>query len=205
VTKSVGDTSLHRALRPDFVPREYLGHARELRNRVLVADAEIVPAMLATAEPLLVRLIRHPILRREQVAGAIRDWRARMPEHFRIGSISVSRDRKLFSISERRISAHALRLKGWDDYEPGLSVIQSGFCIFDGELKTIQTTPGLASLHAVARRYERGDRSDESVLADLARTTDPDEAERSGWLGRMSALPSGGEAFSARSWWPPSD
>jgi hypothetical protein len=197
------DSSLHRALRPDFVPREHLGRARELRNRVLAEDARVVPVLLGVAEPLLRRLVRHPALRREHVAGAVRDWQVRMPGRYRIGAVSVSRG-KVFAISEKRLSAHTLRVRGWDGEEPGVSIIQFGLCVLDGALKPIRATMALASLHSIARRIERGhERSEDAVLRDLARLADPTDAEGSGWLGRMSAIPSGEEVFNARSWWPP--
>jgi hypothetical protein len=158
------------ALAPSgVVPREFVGLARVLYLRLEREYLAVRPAqeqLIASLEKLAPRrgFRRLPI--RDTLNTVARRWRA-LPAETRLGPLKLAQHGEKLSLAEVRIVPSKMRMEGWDDTELvlGLVLIQIDY----GREISVQRRPlGDACLHALARRYQRGDsRSDNAVLADL--------------------------------------
>jgi hypothetical protein len=107
---------LATALDQTKVPAEFRGIARLFRNEVRAADVRMDAALAAIAAPLHARLRRHPRLREEQVAAAVKVYARDVPVAFRISSgIEACRDRARFAIAEVRLTATWMNARAWAD------------------------------------------------------------------------------------------
>jgi hypothetical protein len=75
------------------VPMEYVGLARVFRSEVQLVDQQMERTLAAITAPLRARLKHHPKLRHEKVTGTERLYRISIPTEFRIGAVSVVKDR----------------------------------------------------------------------------------------------------------------
>jgi hypothetical protein len=154
-------------------PAAFLGQARALRASIREEDTAATVTIERFMRPLYARAQRHPVPREGDLAGVARAWRETLPAGGRL-ALNIEAKRKTIAIDELRISSIDFRFANWSspDFEPGLALIllrlrvspKTGF-----ELET----PILAgvSLHALARRYQRGFvTTREAVLADVAQT-----------------------------------
>jgi hypothetical protein len=153
------------------VPVEFVGLARVFRSQVKLVDVK---------------------LRREMIAGAEQLYRTTIPQEFRIGAVEAAKNRTEFAISEMRIAISRLRHDKWDEdhEEPGLSLCRFTVVVMDGKLHLRWLPLANISLHALARRIERGHEHDHATLVrGLAVLTDAgEEGERVNtpggfWLG----------------------
>ena len=165
------------------VPAEFTGQARVFRAEVRAVDLAMEAALATITAPLRARLGRHPRLRNEMVAGTARLYTMLVPPHFRLGAVEVTRHRTEFAIVERRIAVSWLRHDEWTDpehREPGLSICRFVLGMTDGKLIWRWHPQTNVSLHALARRIERGhERDHAALLHDLAVLADAgEEGER---------------------------
>jgi hypothetical protein len=155
---------------PGIVPREWVGRARALwrwleREYTVVRPAQ--DQLIAAVERLVPR---RRGFRRLPIAETLRTvasrWRA-LPAETRLGPLKLSQTGKKLSLAEVRVVPSRMKMESWSESELvlGLSLIQIDY----GDQIIVSRKPlGDASLHAVARRYQRGtDRSDKAVLRDL--------------------------------------
>jgi hypothetical protein len=192
------------------VPAEYRGLARQLISRVHQVDQVALRVVKSITAPLQARLNRHPVLRAEQTSGTEWAWRGQVPAEFRVGPVRIQRrGRHELRITETRICAQLLRRVDWDEAERGLGIVEIGVHVSDGTLRGISELRASISLHAIARRFERGPRDeagvldDIAVLADVTGTADRIETEHGRWLGKSIETQSAGGRFSmytARTW-----
>jgi hypothetical protein len=198
------------------VGAQWRGLARQFRRQVKTDDVTIDRVLPGITAPLRARLRRHPKLRREQIAGAERCYRAAIPSAFRIGDLLVNTRRAAFRITEIRLSATWIACDDWqDDYrELGVGVCRFDLALTDGVLSETWTPIATASLHAISRRLERGqDASHQALVTDLACLATPPAAANhistadGAWAGAMVAttLRRGDKvmAFNARTWFDP--
>jgi hypothetical protein len=113
------------------------------------------------------------------VAGTARLYSMLVPPQFRLGAVEVTRHRNEFAIVERRIAVSWLRHDEWTDpdhRELGLSVCRFVLAMTDGKLFWGWHPQANVSLHALARRIERGHEHDHAaLLRDLAVLADASE------------------------------
>jgi hypothetical protein len=155
---------------PGVVDREWVGRARALWRRlereytsVRAAQDQLIAAVERLGH-------RRRGFRRLPIAETLRSvasrWRA-LPAETRLGPLKLSQTGKKLSLAEVRVVPSRMRMESWSESELvlGLSLIQIDY----GAQIIVSRKPlGDASLHAVARRYQRGtDRSDKAVLRDL--------------------------------------
>ena len=141
------------------VGAQWLGLARQYRRDVKAEDRLFDAALVKLASPLRARLKRHPKLRHEMIAGTERIYRGSIPREFRIGDISVNRDRAAFSVSELRVAVSWIanpEIWPGDYRELGVTLCRFQLALRDGRLREWWTPLAAISLHALARRYERG-------------------------------------------------
>jgi hypothetical protein len=195
------------------VGTQFRGLARQFRQQVKTDDVTIDRVLPGITAPLLARLRRHPRLRHEQIAAAERSYRAAIPPGFRIGPLIIERDPSAFRIAETRLSATWITCDDWQPgyREPGVSLCRFTLALTAGALTETWSPVASVSLHAPARRLERGrNASYAALIADLACLADPpadashiDTADGA-WCGTMVNTDTrrGGtvRAFSARTW-----
>ncbi len=148
------------------VPAEFLGQARALRAEIAAADPIAHSAAERVAAPLCARLRRKPTLRPDSLADAERHWRDWMPAAGRLDR-EARLDNRSLTIEETRASAANFRADGW-----GAGREESGLCIVSlmleaapGRVRLNHEVLTYISLHALARRFERG--APGAALADL--------------------------------------
>jgi len=161
------------------VPREFVGLARDFVERVHKeneATLRVVRRVEATViEPRIGGRGKHT-LRPEHVRQIERIWRD-MPETFRIGPTVFDHPKHGLRIEEMRLQALRRNLGDWTDRdkkEPAIAVSVM--------LATVERKEGwhyrwreyiTIGLHALARRYERGDgRDDAAILRDIEALVD---------------------------------
>jgi hypothetical protein len=157
-------------VRPEPPPRQFIGLARALRAEITAEDAAATVTIERLVRPLYTRAQRHPVPRPDELAGVARAWRELIPAGARL-ALSVAVKRKSIALDELRVSAIDFRFLNWStaDFEPGLAIIHVRLRIapktgFEFESPII----ACASIHALARRYQRGfDTSRAAVLGDV--------------------------------------
>lgn len=155
------------------VPREFLGRARQFRDRVLAADAMTTAVLDRVYDPLALRARRNPRPRPELIAAASRTWALEMPDFGRLGVRRVRKLTQTLTISEARLCAGRLRKDGWVEGEtdPGLGVtfvkLEVGESLCHLSTEVIATV----GLHAVGRWFQRAgaDNSEAALVADFGR------------------------------------
>jgi hypothetical protein len=180
------------------VPAEYRGLARCFRNEVRAVDEVMDPALAAIAKPLVARLRRHHRLRHELIAAAVKTYRMTVPSAFRFGEVEVTPDRDAFEIAETRATATWINSRDWDRdaTEAGVAITCCTLAMRPRVgLVHVWMPVAIVSLHAIARRIERGaDRSHGALLADLAVLIDGggdgDHVATSGgfWRGEVETM-----------------
>lgn len=153
------------------VPHEYLALARAFRGRIEEGDLVVRGVLERAAGQIIDRSRQHPIQRADTLAGIARKWRAATPDLGRT-SLTIERDRKSLRIEEVRLTPSRYRAGTWDDaaQEPGVTVTRLVLAIAPRtKLVLAMTALASASMHALARRFERkrGSASDADLCADL--------------------------------------
>jgi hypothetical protein len=199
------------------VPAEHRGLARVFRNEVRAVDVRMDAALAAIAAPLNARLRRHPRLRHEQVAIAVKLYRMTVPAAFRLGEVEVTPDRDAFEIAEMRLTATWLNATAWRDddaTEQGIAIARLVLAMRPRRgMVQVWTPCALVSAHALGRYFERTGLRDHTslvrdlaVLADAADAGDDRVATTDGgcWLGSMQTMRGAGKvtarARNVRTW-----
>jgi hypothetical protein len=154
---------------PGIVPREFIGLARQLWQRV-DAEARIVnPAQLRLIQTLE-ELEPRRGFRQRKVLPTLRSVTARwrhLPSFARL-AFKVTGSTERFKLVEIRATPAKMHMIGWSEDELAIGIRLTEIS-FKRRVLDIKRKPlGDACLHSLARRYQRGvDRSDAAVLADL--------------------------------------
>lgn len=162
------------------VPRAFLGLARDLRRRLAAADALVPAALEAALHPLRTRLERRPTLRTDLLIDTERRWRTGLPAFGRLVLTAERRRGVPPYFCELRAQAGGFRIEDWGEvsggggFEPGVlleMILAQPYPGMGrgGGVDVRQTTIVVVSLHALARRFQRGtDCSEAAIFADLA-------------------------------------
>jgi hypothetical protein len=161
------------------IAREWVGMARAFRDRIADSD-KAVPAQIRgfarMARELLKERVRRQaksnkpnlVMRKEHLIGLEHVWRG-LPGIGRLGFESeITKDRSI--ISDVRLRPVTTADPDWQDggAELALSVIDNRFQIGGGKMDFQPITLAVVSLHALARRYQRGFTNDDgAILHDL--------------------------------------
>jgi hypothetical protein len=151
------------------VGREFLGMARSMRNRIDSIDPVAVAAMGEISRRLQARCRRRQHLTPSVSAEAVRAWRTHVPDTGRLAIETHIGHRSLF-IRELRLSRCRTRNEAWQDaaWEQGVGVMLISLTIQVFSFQFNYFHLAVVSLHALARRFQRGiDNSDAAILADL--------------------------------------
>jgi len=149
------------------VPVEFLGAARRFRERILAVDALAIDAMEVILAPVRRRLEKKRNLRSAMVIDTAREWREKVPAEFRLSLDVIYREHSV-AITEVRISSSRTKHIAWGGTgEPGISIARVELAAGNGRL-TVDTRPlASISLHALARRYQRGGCDEAAISRDL--------------------------------------
>jgi hypothetical protein len=152
----------------DRVPAEFIGRARDLRRRLVAIEAVAEPAMHHALAPLQRRLQRHPVIRTDTLIDAIRAWHA-LPAFGRIRSSIDTSDRRRPVFAEVRVVGGKYRGIGWaqGDFEEAIAVVLIVAQVAGHNMVLTSTPVITASLHAVARRFERSRVTEEAAITEL--------------------------------------
>jgi hypothetical protein len=154
-----------------FVPREFLGLARQFRAEIVVEGNQCEAQCRKLFEPLRMAWHRHPRhkVRFQMLQEAAKVWQ-KQPPLSRLGKPKMElRGRHQLVCAEIRLLGGTSTFSHWDNDEPEAS--------FAAEIVTLHVsqkqceigfeTLATFNLHCIARRFERGDRAVESVMADI--------------------------------------
>jgi hypothetical protein len=185
------------------VPKEYVGRARALRQRIEAEDDEYAATIGKLIAPIAARRRKFPVrnLRPGMLPAFVQGWRYMDARDYRT-DLAARLERTRASITERRVVAGAARSGAWgeDDFEIGVGIDEVTVTVDGNRLDLSSRTLVLFSLHALARRYQRGRDNDDAAILhdlDLAARADPDgldagggfkiatDAEGGGWRGRL--------------------
>jgi hypothetical protein len=192
--------TLERTERP---PAEFLGKARDIRRRVAREDTEYDRTVDALIAPVQDRLRRYPqrSLRQEMLIAFIQDWRFMPCRDWRL-CLDAKLSKGRASLIEYRLVAGQMRRPddpNWVGMEEDLAAIKVEVLVNRSSVKIASKATATFSLHAIARRVQRGlDASDEALMHDflVAAALDPDtlpgaggykvttHPDGSGWRGR---------------------
>jgi hypothetical protein len=155
------------------VPAEYRGLARLFRDEVKAVDVRLDRTLVTIAAPLNARLRRHPRLRHEQIAIAVKLYGRDVPAAFRLGEVEVHPDRDAFEITETRLTATWMNATAWRDddaTEQGIAVARFALAMRPRRgMAQVWTPVALISAHAIGRWFSRtGLRDHAALVRDLA-------------------------------------
>jgi hypothetical protein len=199
------------------------GLARDFRRRVEVEDHAFLRITDALFRPIHARQAKHPErkIRAEQLAELARRWRVEPPKRFRVSFAASVRGPK-GTISERRVIAEEMTEDAWNTPEPGLAIGDARIVADKDGARTTGGTICVFSLHAIARRLQRGiGTSDADLIADMipvavhrfadlpedAPVTIATDRYGGGWRGRITMATNPGGAHgrlivAVRTWLP---
>lgn len=142
--------------RPFGVPRESLGQARVLRNKLAAGDTLATDAIGRISEPLQARTAKGSIPRPELMVEAARQWREQLAGPGRL-SLAIDQTRSRLAIRELRLTAADFRLPNWasPEVEPGFAILVAELSVQRRNFHFESATLASLSLHAVARWYQR--------------------------------------------------
>jgi hypothetical protein len=163
------------------VPREFLGLARDFRNRARLAAEEATRVTRKVIAPLVARFERNTRPRKEMLIDAARALERDLPAFGRL-RLDIDLDRRAPSLKaeERRCSSASTVLPEWSgEKEPGVCLFANTLDVAPGHLTGSSPTMATIGLHALARFYQRArPRDDAEVLACLGLLFDvPPEQE----------------------------
>jgi hypothetical protein len=157
--------------RPDparRVPVEFIGKARLLRDQVARAHTTYSEAVESLIAPLRPRAGFIPTFTRQTMSVFAGRWRDTIPQWGTFRFVTKAQRTKL-AIAETRITPFRATMDGWDQDELGVALaVVTAMIELPATLKIDLQVVVTVSLHALARRVERGDhKSDLAVLRDL--------------------------------------
>jgi hypothetical protein len=153
------------------VPAEFVGLARQFRREADREEGEIIAALDPIIEPINQRLHRYPERQlREGVFRHLADVWQSLPHDYQLAFRARTDPRgRRGQIIEVRVHAVTMLSDKWDPdaIEPTISLTSHCVEVPLVDRPATQTIASI-SLHALARRYERGcDRAHHAVLDDL--------------------------------------
>jgi hypothetical protein len=162
---------LRPASAPKRVPAEFIGLARQFRRQVLAADLVVDRALALIARQLGYLTGRRRGFRPGYVPDLGATWTRLVPAGFSFDR-EVKRDRGGVMVSELRITGSRWRNDSWrvgaDDWEDCVSLTVLAVSTYSGKVKVVIRPLAAVSLHALARRYQRGaGRADADIVHDL--------------------------------------
>ena len=164
---TVNATALAVLEPPPFVPREFLGMAREFRNVLVAEDPGAGDKQNAIAAALRSRLAKGSLPRPEAIKAAAQAWRE-VPATGRL-RLEVELSTRRLVIRELRVGAADNRFPGWRDWEDSFVILLTGFSLVRWNFAYHYEMLASISLHGLGRRYQRGaDSSPAAVMADFA-------------------------------------
>ena len=127
-----------------------------------------VSTLEALLEPVHYRLKRFPErkLRPEMLAAVVQGWRYMDARNFRL-DLTAKLDRTRAMLTERRLVAGRMRRPGdpnWRGAEDDVAVNAISLLVVGNDAKLHTSTLCTFSLHALARRIQRGVDSDDAAL-----------------------------------------
>ena len=151
------------------VPAEFVGKARAFRARIGAEDAVVGQTIQRIVAPLEARRRRKATFRAEQLIDAERAFR-RVPAAGRL-TLNIERDKHGLRIEEFRAAAGDFRFCSWADgaTDPDVGVVKVVLQATSwGAVGATSNIVASVSLHALARRFQRGfNISDEAILGEL--------------------------------------
>jgi hypothetical protein len=119
--------------------------------------------------------VRHPVLRRDLLVDAGRRWRNAVPAFGRLAMEIDGENLRAPCFIELRVVYGMFHCATWPDdaQEPGVLVGWHAVEFDQGSVASRFVSLAVVSLHALARRYQRGRHSSETaIFADLAGLAD---------------------------------
>jgi hypothetical protein len=149
------------------VGAEWIGRARDFRNRVAAENDRYLEASWRMVEPISARLKRFPTrcLRDAMMRDFERQWRQHMPQEFSV-DLTTEWRRHGVTITERRIAAAEFHDDGWRDgySEPEVSLGDVMVELGRAVARVTFHTRAIVSLHALTERYRHGWEIDDAAL-----------------------------------------
>ena len=146
------------------VPREFVGKARLLTNRIGKLNNQVLDASREAFAPLRDRAERNPVPRRETMIEAIGLWEERMPQDGRL-SINVDLQKKSLHIHELRASGAEYSKDPWHgDHVPAILLLAFHMQATREMTKLHTETRVMLSFHCLGRWYQRSADTSEPVL-----------------------------------------
>jgi hypothetical protein len=147
------------------VPFEFVGRARTFRARVGAEDDAIGRAVLEIMRPLQARRRRSKTFRPADLVDAERQFR-QLPSAGRL-SLKVERDKTGLRIEELRCASGKIRFAEWQNgaTDPDIGIMRIALEATSwGPAFVAGDLIASLSLHALARRYQRGFRTDDAAI-----------------------------------------
>ncbi len=172
------------------IPVQYIGQARQLRNRLAVAYSDHEAAAERLIAPFRARPGFAPMPPHAWLRALAQDWRA-LPGFGRLRLFAEFDREAGLRIAELRVVPSRIKLAGWTEDEPAVAVELRSVVIRPPDFKDAKLTMATAGLHGLARRYQRdASRDDASVLRDLFALTRG--VPRASLAGGEFAIPAAG-------------
>jgi hypothetical protein len=147
---------------------EFIGLARQLCRRLGKAQALYEARADRLLGPFRPRLGFTPAPRRTHLVRLGREWR-RLPRLGRLRSVVNDTKPGALNIAETRLVPSQLALPWWDDADGELALVLVLSVIALAPPRFVERSMMMAAvgLHAIARRFERGDRDEIAVVNDF--------------------------------------
>lgn len=177
------------------ISTEARGLARDLLRRIKMENKAFGHFFHDTTAPLKVRLMKmpHRSPRPETLMTLATSWQTAGPQTFRI-SFEMNLRGSRGTVAECRLCAGSTQEPEWQNAEPGTAITRIRVRSDRHGVVVDQTPLVMISLHALARRFQRGRlRTDADVrddLAILAAAIPPEDAEEGEKLS--ISMPHGG-------------
>lgn len=151
----------------DKVPAAYIGMGRELRRQASIAYVQARQGGERLLKPLRPRERFTPMPSHDRLSAIAAAWRS-LPAFGRLGLVAAFEDGTL-GIAEMRLKPVRMRFNDWDgeDLEPALAVLLRLVRVKPPAYREQEHLLVDIGLHSIARRFQRGERSNEAVLADI--------------------------------------
>ncbi|MBW4091914.1 MAG: hypothetical protein HIU82_12530 [Proteobacteria bacterium] len=152
------------------LPMQFLGEARAFRDAVCASDRRVNAATTAVCRPIIRRFTTRPQLRPGAMIDVTRAWRDTVTDDFTLDTQVRAHPKKGLSIAELRLASARWKNTEWGGAEsaPGVSLVLMLLSTENDRLTFTVTPVANLLLHALGRRFQRGDGHDTAaILRDL--------------------------------------
>ena len=154
------------------VPREFVGLARAFRNRVAAADARVAAVVPGIVGQLRAHAhgMRNGKLSKLDMQVALRAWQTGVTDSYMLDA-RLRTERRRFTVAELRATCDRMTAgAAWNGAEQdAVALSWHAIQLHDRLVDYLIRPVATMTLHALARRFERGDgREDSNVVQDLA-------------------------------------